>query len=287
MLQNAALQLVKQADSLAKQGDIKRAIATYRTAKTWNADLDFEPKIRAQQFVTVGEAEALAKAGKIDSAIIAYQKALDLDKSLELDPEQDAKHIAVGAFMREGIRLGENGDAAGAEAAFRKALAMDPSLPLDPELKAQKLAVNSLIEQALEHLSSEDFDKAITQFRQVSSLALAVDISEEDWPKLCLQLTLNGFAADVLRACDLAVEVDPLPGRWRSRRGLARALAGDREGAIADFQAYIDWANTTHAVSKEALENSIQSRQAWLDSLRAGKNPFTPEKIEELKNGGF
>ena len=64
-------------------------------------------------------------------------------------------------------------------------------------------------------------------------------------------------------------------------------MAGDREGAISDFQVFIDWASSTNTFPKESLAASIQKRQAWLDALRAGENPFTQEKIEELKNGGF
>ncbi len=76
-----------------------------------------------------------------------------------------------------------------------------------------------------------------------------------------------------MAACDKAVELEPENGRLRDSRGLTRALTGNIEGAIEDFQAYIAWINND--------EEKLQ-RQRWIDALRAGENPFTPEEIQTL-----
>jgi regulator of sirC expression with transglutaminase-like and TPR domain len=57
-------------------------------------------------------------------------------------------------------------------------------------------------------------------------------------------------------------------------RGLARAITGDNKGAISDFEAFIK--STQDADQKT-------KRQNWVKELKAGKNPFTPEELEKLR----
>ncbi|MCL2939434.1 MAG: hypothetical protein MGU50_24370, partial [Trichodesmium sp. MAG_R02] len=57
-------------------------------------------------------------------------------------------------------------------------------------------------------------------------------------------------------------------------RGLARALTGDIEGAIADFQVYVNWTSN---------EEKKAQRQEWIKALQAGENPFTDELLKELQ----
>ncbi|WP_306558131.1 tetratricopeptide repeat protein [Nostoc sp. 'Peltigera malacea cyanobiont' DB3992] len=59
------------------------------------------------------------------------------------------------------------------------------------------------------------------------------------WNTLCWGGSLQKQAADVLPACDKAVALAPEDSRIRDSRGLARALTGDTQGAIEDFEAYI------------------------------------------------
>jgi regulator of sirC expression with transglutaminase-like and TPR domain len=71
-----------------------------------------------------------------------------------------------------------------------------------------------------------------------------------------------------MEVCERAVRLAEQlkPGSWNSRdsRGVARALTGDTNGAIEDFQFYID--HTTDG------EKKLQ-RQEWVNALRAGKKP--------------
>jgi len=86
---------------------------------------------------------------------------------------------------------------------------------------------------------------------------------------------LWGYAAEVMNACEQAVALAPEDGDIRDSRGLARVLTGDIEGAIEDFQAFVDWTDDEEAKSQ---------RQRWIEALRAGgENPFTPELLEELR----
>ena len=68
--------------------------------------------------------------------------------------------------------------------------------------------------------------------------------------------------------------VDKLSRSIIDSRGLARALTGDIEGAIIDFQVYVEWTSNK--------EEKTQ-RQEWIKALQAGENPFTDELLKELR----
>ncbi len=70
----------------------------------------------------------------------------------------------------------------------------------------------------------------------------------------------------------------------RDSRGLNRALQGDYPGTIADFQFYITWARD-HAVDHPEAVDAIPSREAWIEALHAGRNPFTPDVLAALRDG--
>ncbi|NIM49704.1 MAG: hypothetical protein GTN62_05610 [Gemmatimonadales bacterium] len=94
------------------------------------------------------------------------------------------------------------------------------------------------------------------------------------WNNLCWWGSLWGHAADVMTACDRAVALIPDDGGNRDSRGLARALTGDLDGAIVDFEAFVAWTPD---------DEDRAQRQGWIDTLRAGENPFTPEVLEALR----
>jgi hypothetical protein len=78
-------------------------------------------------------------------------------------------------------------------------------------------------------------------------------------------------------AADLALAFEPANGNYRDVRGLARALQGDREGAIRDFEAY-RWYSTNYKYRKE--------RQEWIRLLRSGtpvERIFTPDVLKVMK----
>ena len=68
--------------------------------------------------------------------------------------------------------------------------------------------------------------------------------------------------------------VDKLSRSIIDGRGLARALTGDIEGAIADFQVYVNWTSN---------EEKKTQRQEWIKALQAGENPFTDKLLKELQ----
>jgi len=92
--------------------------------------------------------------------------------------------------------------------------------------------------------------------------------------RLCWFGSLNGFAKLVMPACNRAVELEPL-GVFRDSRGVARALAGDLAGAIADFDAIVHNPGFSPPV--------IRLRTEWLNALKQGRNPFTPQQLTSLR----
>jgi hypothetical protein len=74
-------------------------------------------------------------------------------------------------------------------------------------------------------------------------------VSAIDWNNVCWQGSAQGIAREVMPACEKAVNMGPTNVSYRDSRGLARALTGDTEGAIADFQAFLDSARPDSAKS--------------------------------------
>lgn len=97
---------------------------------------------------------------------------------------------------------------------------------------------------------------------------------------ICWSGSLNGFAKVVMPACERAVALAPPVeiGLDLDSRGVARAITGDITGAIADFKAYLAWAG-----GQETFAPYRQKRQAWIEALQKGENPFDAATLRSLK----
>ena len=115
------------------------------------------------------------------------------------------------------------------------------------------------IEQALDLLS---------QFKKL------LPVKDTYLNEVCWFGSLWGDAAQVLDECEQAVLSAPNDAAIRDSRGLARALTGDLDGAILDFQYFVGHSNDGDAIEK---------RKQWISELQKGNNPFTPEVLESLK----
>ena len=81
----------------------------------------------------------------------------------------------------------------------------------------------------------------------------------EDWRALCWLGATWNQAALALDACETAVKLAPDNRSIRDSRGLARALTGDVQGAIEDFE---------FALAQGGSDDFIASRTAWVKALR-------------------
>jgi acetyl esterase/lipase len=120
-----------------------------------------------------------------------------------------------------------------------------------------------------------NLSEAIDAYAEAQRLESRVTVSAQVRNTLCWYGALWGFAEEVMEACEEAVALAPDLMRTRLSRGLARALTGDAEGAILDLEAWVAWTQT---------ESARSETQDWIDALHAGRNPFTPEVLEELRN---
>lgn len=144
-----------------------------------------------------------------------------------------------------------------------------------PRQTAWRQEVQALLEDAEKLVRRGEVKRAIAAYSEARVLSdrSLVEVSASAWNTLCWFGSLWGHATDVMDACNKAVAGEPDSEEFRDSRGLARALAGDRKGAIEDFQAFVD-------ATKD--EERKYQRQSWINVLRAGDNPFTPEVIREL-----
>ncbi len=138
--------------------------------------------------------------------------------------------------------------------------------------------------------------EAIAAFAEAQSLYPDLVVPDQEWRALCWRGSIAAQAADILFACDSAVAREPTYGAHLAARGLARALSGDIPRAIADLEAYLEWQarnelGALFAAREDGLRaDSVESLHAqvrgWIDALRVGENPFTPDLLEELRAGG-
>ncbi|MFP4124779.1 MAG: tetratricopeptide repeat protein, partial [Coleofasciculus sp.] len=169
-------------------------------------------------------------------------------------------------------------------ASYTQALKFDPDIDLNPDTDekekepkavAHQFAAQGKVEEGEKLARQGEVQEAIAFYTQAQKLAPNLEIPEIALDTLCWRGTLHGHAADVMSFCDKGVEMYPQYGSVRESRGLARARTGNTEGAIEDFQSAI----------KLTDKDEIKSRsQRWINELRAGKNPFTPEELERLLN---
>ncbi|NEO72228.1 tetratricopeptide repeat protein [Moorena sp. SIO3H5] len=117
-------------------------------------------------------------------------------------------------------------------------------------------------------------DEALASYKKAQELDPNLEISANYWNKLCLRGSLYNQADKVMFACEKAIELAPDDGGIIDSRGLARALTGNRKGAIEDFEQFIKWTDD---------EEDKAQRQGWVDALNNGENPFTTEVLESLR----
>ncbi|WP_445245571.1 hypothetical protein [Microcoleus sp. OTE_8_concoct_300] len=143
-------------------------------------------------------------------------------------------------------------------------------MPAEDEVK--RWAGEGLIEQGENLVQEGEVQKAVDAFEKAKQLDPTWKIPPESWHTLC-KYGMYKEAKTVISACDTAVALAPGNADVRDSRGVARALTGDRAGAIADFQAAIKGTDSAE-IKKQ--------RQGWIDKLKKREKPFTEEELANL-----
>ncbi|MGF2038742.1 MAG: ribosome assembly protein 4 [Nostoc sp. CmiVER01] len=199
----------------------------------------------------------------------------------ELQSCQTPSRLVLGAtvLVIQGEKLARVDDIDGAVEKFGKAQQWDNTLKFDSQSRAKELAnqgkVERLVDEGNSRLQEKKFKEALAAYTEALKLDPKAEVPADSWNTLCWDGSLQKQAADVLPACEKAVALAPKDGNIRDSRGLARALTGNYQGAIEDFEAYI---------AQPGDKDSKAQRQRWVKDLRAGKNPFTEAELKKLQN---
>ncbi|MCT7991090.1 nSTAND1 domain-containing NTPase [Laspinema olomoucense] len=247
---------------VAPETDVAREAGETCQKYAWN-------QTESAQFL-VSQGNALAREGDIEGAVAKFKQAKKLDATLDLEPEAEAKRLAVPALVEAGKDFAGEGKYNEAVAKFQQALTLEPTIDLEPEAEAKRLAVPVLLVRGEQGVKDKKYKAAVEAYTFAQNIDATVEISAQTWNEICAFGSLRGAAAAVLEACEKAVTLEP---GYVGNRGLAKALTGDNEGAIQDFQTFI-----------QVSDNPGANRQVqgYINALRAGENPFTEAEIKRL-----
>jgi len=124
-------------------------------------------------------------------------------------------------------------------------------------------------------IDPDDIDGALALVGDMVSDPSRPTVPGLAWNRICWRGATRARAAEVITACDRAVEAEPDEAEYRDSRGLARALLGDTDGAIEDFEFFL----------RHATDERRHQRRHWVTDLRAGRSPFSAEVLAELRGG--
>ena len=192
-------------------------------------------------------------------------------------------------LVKQGLAMAtEEADYQEAQAKFQQAQKLKPDIDLNPNTKAvdnnpktvaYQLAAPFKVEQGVNLAREGKVEEAIASFSEAQKLDPQLEIEAESWDTVCWFGSIYRQAEKVLLACEKAVKLAPdakSKALYLDGRGLARALTGNTQGAIEDFQAYVDF--------PEIDERYRNKRKQWIKALEKEEDPFTDEVLEELKN---
>ena len=213
-------------------------------------------------------------------------EALSLYNEPDFNLKKKAKQQVKAKILEvEGNSLAREGSLEQAEAAFSKALSLNPELDFDPKKKAQQVRAKKLLSIARSLLRKKKVEQALAKYSEAENIDPEIKISAINWGDVCWYGVVQDQAAKVLDACEKAVKLDFENGSFRDSRGIARAMTGNLDGVVRDFEAYVNWA-PQHNRSQERIDR----RKQWIEQLKNNENPFSPEDrdtlLNELKTGG-
>jgi len=189
----------------------------------------------------------------------------------------DSPQDTLGALqhIKQGEELAFDGKIEAAVMKFKQAQKLDARyLTVEPQTKAKHFFALGLVEQGGELAIKGEIEVAIAKYQEAQQMDSNLRIYAGDWNTLCWYASVYEHAAKAILSCEKAVALNPEDGNIRGSRALARALNGNIQGAIEDFQ---------FAIENYDDDRWTQKMQGWLDALLKKKNPFTEEVLKGLR----
>ncbi|EAW38985.1 WD-40 repeat protein [Lyngbya sp. PCC 8106] len=174
----------------------------------------------------------------------------------------EVEPLATALFL-QGEQSAAQGKIEEAVSKFKQAVKLDSNF--------SSLSAVSLVRIGKSFVQGDQIEEAIAVFNQAQNFDSDLEIQASDWNKLCWQGSVNKQAEKVMFACNKAVELAPDNGWIYNSRGVARALTGNFDGAVKDFETFVKLAGN---------EEEKAQRNGWIESLKKGENPFPEEMFE-------
>lgn len=189
------------------------------------------------------------------------------------------------SYLKNADALAYRGDLDDAIHRYRQVLNAFSSKEFDPKTRALSVradAAPTRWDEALMFAKDGQIEQALSEYAKAWKWdpELPFDaIIEND---ICWLLALWGQAKPALLHCDRAIDLNPSQDAFRDSRGIARAQLGDYAGAIADFESYIRFLESTE--NGDEVSDKLERRRSWIDMLRRNLNPFNPQELKVLRD---
>jgi uncharacterized protein YjbI with pentapeptide repeats len=128
---------------------------------------------------------------------------------------------------------------------------------------------------------------AIQDYKLAQFIDTGLEINPDVWDLLCWVGVLHNQAREILFASEKATYSEPDNPVYRDTRGLVRALTDDIQGAIEDFESVDEKVGDNSTFLSDSYKivgfGDAERRRKWLEALRLGQNPITPEILEDMR----
>ena len=233
-----------------EEGDVDRALVSLGEALSAQPDYAGALVNRAGAYITRGA------PGDLDRAFD------DLDRALEIQPD------FASAYLNRGNAHLARGSAGDLERAIAE---LDRAIELSPDLPAARF------NRGLIHSELGNQNASLADLRRAQELKPRLP---EYNTALCLQLALTGDPQEAVQFCERAMVVEP-EGFASDATGLANALLGRPEQAIADFERFLAWVD---ASPRDGCRSRYApTRSSWTAALSSGADPFDAATLHELR----